>query len=73
MTTNREQNPTKEPTPYRVYILRSWQEAKALSKEESVWRFSLEDPNTHQRRGFPNLEMLVAFLENETGRNSDNE
>jgi hypothetical protein len=59
-------NKSQESIPYRSYILRLWQEAGAPSQEGGVWRFSLEDPNTHQRRGFACLELLTAFLQNET-------
>jgi len=31
----------------------------------TTWRFSLEDAETGQRHGFPDLEALVAFLETE--------
>jgi len=46
---------------YRVYILRTWQE-EAVPSGASVWRFSLEDPQTRQRRGFADLESLMNFL-----------
>ena len=35
------------------------------SKAPKVWRFSLEDPRTGQRRGFADLEALVVYLEQE--------
>jgi hypothetical protein len=57
---------TEESINYRSYILRLWQETGAPSQEWGVWRFSLEDPDTHQRRGFACLELLAAFLQNET-------
>jgi hypothetical protein len=44
-------------------MLRLWQ---ADSDEELTWRASLESPHTGERRGFANLEALVAFLEEET-------
>jgi hypothetical protein len=36
-----------------------------------VWRFSLEDPRTGQRRGFASLEVLVAFLRTELLNDQD--
>lgn len=51
---------------YRVYVLRSWQEGTPTSAAPAVWRFSLEDPNTRQRRGFADLEALMSFLAVET-------
>ncbi len=51
---------------YRVYILRSWQEADPRPGAQAVWRFSLEDPQTRRRRGFADLAALVSFLEAET-------
>ena len=48
---------------YQVYVIRCWQE-QAIPP---VWRFSLEDPNTGNQRGFSCLPELVVFLESETG------
>jgi len=52
-----------EPRRYLAYMLRLWQMG---SGEEPVWRASLESPHTGERRGFPSLEALVAFLEEYT-------
>ena len=49
-------------TTYQVLVMRIWQE----KTDPSVCRFSLEDPNTGQRRGFANLSELTAYLENIT-------
>lgn len=57
---------TEEQSSYRVYVLRSWQEGRASSRSPGVWRFSLEDPTTRQRRGFADLESLMSFLAAET-------
>ncbi len=46
------------------YLLRLWQ---VKSEDELVWRASLESPHTRERRGFPSLAELFAFLERETG------
>lgn len=53
--------PTRDAT-YQVYLLRVWRERPALPGRPAVWRFSLEDTRTRQRRGFATLEALVAFL-----------
>jgi len=50
-------------TEYKVYVMRIWREQTT----STVCRFSLEDPNTRQRRGFSTLSELVAYLEGETG------
>jgi len=44
---------------YRAYALRMW------SVNAGAWRFSLVDAETGQKRGFPDLAGLVAFLEGE--------
>jgi hypothetical protein len=56
----------EELSSYRVYVLRSWHECYPCSETPSVWRFSLEDPATRQRRGFADLESLMRFLAAET-------
>jgi len=49
--------------PYRAYLLRCWQEGDAVTDQESLWRFSVEDVFGERRRqGFGSLEALVAFL-----------
>ena len=55
---------SKAQRGYRSYLLRLWQ---ADLGGEAVWRASLQNPHTHERRGFANLADLVTFLENETG------
>jgi hypothetical protein len=51
-----------EPPSYRVYLLRSWEVRSADADGPVAWRFSLEDPQTGERKGFGDLESLVAFL-----------
>jgi hypothetical protein len=48
---------------YRAYLLRLWQER---SDGQWVWRASLEDPHSHTRKGFPNLEQLSVYLKEQT-------
>ncbi len=47
---------------YYVYLLRMWRESDVLSPSRGVWRFSLEDPVTHHRYGFADLEAVMAHL-----------
>ena len=48
---------------YQAYILRLWQERPATSDQSSVWRFSLEDTRTRQRRGFADLDKVLSYLQ----------
>lgn len=51
---------------YETYLLRCWQERSQQAEElVVVWRFSLENPHTGQRRGFASLEALLASLQTE--------
>ena len=54
-----------KPPRYRSYLLTLWEERSSDPKAPEVWRFSLEDPRTGQRRGFAGLEALVAALQRE--------
>jgi hypothetical protein len=48
---------------YHTYLLRCWQERSAQANETvTVWRFSLEDARTGQRRAFATLEALLNAL-----------
>ena len=63
--------PFDKPPRYRSYLLTFWEERSLDAETPEVWRFSLQDPRTGQRRAFASLEALVAALEWEiTGRNS---
>ncbi len=55
---------TEESREYFAYLLRLW---KVSGPGPPVWRASLEDPHTSARKGFPDLESLFAFLEEQTG------
>ncbi len=48
---------------YFAYLLRLWQVA---ANSEVVWRASIEDPHTGERRGFSNLDRLFEFLRQRT-------
>ena len=56
-------NSSFEHLCYNAYILRLWQERAASPAHPAVWRFSLEDTHTRQRRGFGDLAGLVEFLQ----------
>jgi hypothetical protein len=45
---------------YLSYLLRVW---RTGSDESAVWRASLENPFTGERRGFAGLEDLFAYLQ----------
>ena len=51
-----------KPPRYRSYLLTFWEERSRDPDAPAVWRFSLEEARTGQRRGFASLEALVAFL-----------
>ena len=54
---------SQEKPRYISYLLRLWQAGDAGNP---VWRASLEDPHTRERKGFANLPALFAFLEAQT-------
>lgn len=67
----RQDNPKKTPR-YLSYVLRCWQEPSMhAGRETSVWRFSLQDPRTDQRRGFATLEALLISLQEELADEKD--
>ena len=53
-----------EPRRYLAYLLRVW----CVTGEDGapVWRALLEDVQTGERQGFGSLELLLAFLLQET-------
>jgi len=54
---------TDQQPRYLAYMLRLWE---ARSGGEQVWRASLESPHTRERHGFASLQVLFAFLEEQT-------
>ncbi len=50
----------KRSEQYLSYLLRLWQSGK---DDATIWRASLENPITGERKGFANLQDLFAFLE----------
>jgi hypothetical protein len=55
--------PPGRPPRARIYLLRIWEEREGAPEVVVVWRFSLEEPGTGQRRGFAALAALTAFLD----------
>lgn len=53
----------KRPLQYHSFILILWTEGGALPNAPPVWRISLQDPRTSERRGFKDLAELVRFLD----------
>jgi hypothetical protein len=53
--------PTQAPR-YRSFLLRCWEEPSQTPDQQAIWRFSLEDVETSERRGFRDLEALVVFM-----------
>ncbi len=60
---------SSRPPSYHSYVLRFWEERSAESAQ-TIWRFSLEDPLTDQRYGFPSLQALTAWLQSEMAMES---
>jgi hypothetical protein len=54
---------TGEQPSHLVYLLRLW---RVVSGGTPTWRASLENPRTAERQGFADLNVLLAFLEDET-------
>ena len=58
----------KKKTDYVAYLLRLWQ---VKEKGNTVWRASLQSPQTRERRGFASLNALFDFLRQQTDAPSD--
>jgi hypothetical protein len=57
----------EEPPRYHAYMLRMWEMRSERPTQPSIWRFSLEDPETGQKRAFADLQSLTGFLQAELG------
>lgn len=53
----------ERPLRHHSFILSLWTEGDRPASAPSVWRYSLEDPLTAERRGFKDLAELTRFLE----------
>jgi hypothetical protein len=52
----------QKPSRRSVYFLTIWQERPGETDRPAVWRYSLEDVHTGQKRGFGSLEQMLVFL-----------
>ena len=50
-----------------LYVLTLWQERPEIDDQPAVWRYSLEDPYSGERRGFGSLDGVTAFLRDRVG------
>jgi hypothetical protein len=48
---------------HHSFILSCWLESGPLPESPAVWRFSLENPRTAERRGFSEIGDLVNYLQ----------
>jgi hypothetical protein len=55
----------ERPPHYRAYMLRCWEARGERPSPLGAWRFSLENVQTKEKRGFSDLAALVAFVEEE--------
>lgn len=49
----------REEKSYRAFLLRLW---RVEAEGQRVWRFSLEDSITGERRGFAHLGKLITYI-----------
>jgi hypothetical protein len=62
----KRQNIPPKKFHFRSYVVSVWQERSVhAGQEKMVWRFSLQNPRTNQRRGFGNIESLLIALQTE--------
>lgn len=64
-------NQRKSRPDYVSYLLRLWRvngDDGPHPREKAVWRASLEDPNTRERKAFASLDDLFDFLRERTGQ-----
>ena len=60
--------PGYDADSYHVFVVRLWKERAASAGRPAVWRYSLEDPRTRERKGFGSLSALMAFLQEQVGQ-----
>ncbi len=60
-----------ERPDYLAYLLRLWRVNDNGESQQAVWRASVENPHTGERRGFASLDALLSFLRTETGLTGD--
>jgi hypothetical protein len=53
----------KKTSTERAYLIRCWHERDAPADASPTWRFSVEEVlGEGHRRGFDDVELLIAFL-----------
>ena len=57
---------SKHAPKYVTFILRCWEERIDERGHHIEWRFTLKDPVSGKRMGFPTVDALCAFLVSET-------
>lgn len=62
-----------KPPLYQAYLLRIWGERGGAPEDSVVWRFSVEDALTGERRGLADLQTLLAFLADQIGEGAAQE
>lgn len=62
-----------KPPRYHAYVLRCWEMRSQHPDRPATWRFGLENSQTREKRAFPDLEALVAFLQTELGKQEGEE
>ena len=61
---------TQEQRSYIAYLVRLWQVDDVTSP---VWRASIEDPHSGERRGFASLDDLWLFLKQQMDHTKSSE
>jgi len=62
----------KKISTERAYLIRRWHERNAAPDASPTWRFSIEDVlGERQRRGFDDVESLIAFLLSELSEDEE--
>jgi hypothetical protein len=56
---------------YRAYMLRCWEARGEHPSPLGAWRFSLENVQTREKRGFGGLEELMAWLQGQLEKKRD--
>jgi len=65
---------SRGPPEYLSFLLRLWRVNggdKQTGVGVAIWRASIENPLTGERRGFASLDALFVFLRQQTGALSD--
>ena len=58
----------REQSRYQSYLLRLWQTSDG---KKTIWRASLQSPNSEERQGFASLEELMSFIKAQAEQSED--